>query len=242
MKQKSEVYVLDVLMKNEACHAWCDYLGADFPVVGRYAILGKFNLHAAWEQDFHLECGKKELPALLGCSELGIVGPDEITCSWFHTHGGLGRNIPCDLHNEHVNKLLKDIIINMGPNLTDKALHRSAKSVSILGTIAAQFDLQSGVPVGTSAHSTSSDEADVSRVVSVVQSNSLLTVNIGWIHIAFPKIKLDPLAKLDRKKFTTWIDEKKKQTIKRRALTEEDLSDEYGTDEGDESDDEGSDN
>ena len=46
---------------------------------------------------------------------------------------GLGRNIPCDLHNEHVNKLLN---VNMGPNLTDKALHRSAKSVSILGTIA----------------------------------------------------------------------------------------------------------
>ena len=108
------------------------------------------------------------------------------------THGGLGRNIPCDLHKEHVNKLLKDIIVNMGPNLTDKALHRSAKSVSILGTIAAQFDLQSGVPVGTSAHSTCSDEADVSRVVSVVQSNSLLTVNIGRIHIAFPKINSIP--------------------------------------------------
>ena len=99
-------------------------LGQISPVVSRYAILGKFNLHAAWEQDFHLECGKKELPALLGCSELGIVGPDEITCSWFHTHGGLGRNIPCDLHNKHVNKLLKNIIVN--------------KSVSILGTIVAR--------------------------------------------------------------------------------------------------------
>ena len=54
------------------------------------------------------------------------------------------------------------------------------------------FDLQSGVPVGTSAHSTCSDEADVSRVVSVVQSNSLLTVNIGRFHIAFPKINSIP--------------------------------------------------
>ena len=34
-----------------------------------------------------------------------------------NAHGGLGRNIPCDLYNEHVNKLFKEIITNMGANL-----------------------------------------------------------------------------------------------------------------------------
>ena len=29
--------------------------------------------------------------------------------------GGLGRNIPCDLHDEHVNKLIKEIVQRMGP-------------------------------------------------------------------------------------------------------------------------------
>ena len=37
-----------------------------------------------------------------------------------NTKGGLGRNIPCDLYNEHVNKLIKQIIANMGPILTKK--------------------------------------------------------------------------------------------------------------------------
>lgn len=43
-----------------------------------------------------------------------------------NTRGGLGKNIPCDLHNEHVNKVIKEIINNMGSNLTKEALQRSA--------------------------------------------------------------------------------------------------------------------
>ena len=34
---------------------------------------------------------------------------------------GIGCNIPCDLHNEHVNKLIKEIVGNMGSNLTEEA-------------------------------------------------------------------------------------------------------------------------
>lgn len=43
-----------------------------------------------------------------------------------NTLGGLGKNIPCDLHNKHVNKLFKESITNMGPNLTDEAIQRAA--------------------------------------------------------------------------------------------------------------------
>lgn len=42
---------------------------------------------------------------------------------WNHTvntHGGLGRSIPCDLHNKHVNEVIKEIILNMGANLRTK--------------------------------------------------------------------------------------------------------------------------
>lgn len=36
-----------------------------------------------------------------------------------NVHGGAGRNIPCDLFNEHINKLFKEIIASMGANLTE---------------------------------------------------------------------------------------------------------------------------
>ncbi len=73
------------------------------------------------------------------------------------TRGGIGRNIPCDLHSEHVNKLIKQVITNMGGNMTDDALKRSARSVSTLQALCHKFDKCSGVPFGTHSHSTRSD-------------------------------------------------------------------------------------
>ena len=67
--------------------------------------------------------------------------------------GGIGRNIPCDLFNEHMNKLIKNIIINMGSNLTEDSLQRAARSVSSLSLISERFDEESNVPCITSAHS-----------------------------------------------------------------------------------------
>ena len=61
-----------------------------------------------------------------------------------NTHGGKGRNIPCDLHNEHVNKLYKEIIGNMGANFTEFASTRAARAVSSLERLALGFERQTG--------------------------------------------------------------------------------------------------
>ena len=52
-----------------------------------------------------------------------------------NTHGGPGRNIPCDLYNEHVVRLVKGVITSMGANLTEKALQRAVRSVSTLHSV-----------------------------------------------------------------------------------------------------------
>ena len=106
---------------------------------------------------------------------------------WDHfinTKGGEGRNIPCDLHNEHVNKLLKHVIVNMGSNLTD-ALQRAAMSVSMLNAISLQFDRCSGVPIGSHAHSTKSDVQDVTRVASSVWQHKIFVVREGRAHSSY---------------------------------------------------------
>ena len=59
---------------------------------------------------------------------------------FINTHGGSGRNPPCDLHNEHVNKLFKEIVCNMGANFTEEASTRAAHSVSSLEKMAKTFD------------------------------------------------------------------------------------------------------
>ena len=51
---------------------------------------------------------------------------------FINTRGGKGQNIPCDLHNEHVNRAFKDIIRNMGANFTKEASTWAARSVTSL--------------------------------------------------------------------------------------------------------------
>lgn len=152
--------------------------------------------------------------------------------------GGIGKNIPCDLYNEHVNRLVKHIIQNMGPNLTESSLQRAARSVSTLHSICSAFDTQTGVPHGTVAHSTRPDTHDVLKVVSTVLSNHLLTPTPGRKHSVFPKLHLDPLHTWDIRKTKSWIEKKKKDYSKyRRCMYSEYEGDDDGTDGNTEQDD-----
>lgn len=131
-----------------------------------------------------------------------------------NTKGGLGKNIPCDLYNEHMNKLIKIIIRNMGSNLTERALQCAVRSVATLDMMCHKFDRESDVPHGTSAHSTRPDIDDIKQVVSVVLTEKVLTKIDGREHKSFPKIHTNPLHKWDLKKTILWIETKKKAYMK----------------------------
>ncbi len=130
---------------------------------------------------------------------------------FINTHGGLGRNIPCDLHNEHINKLYKNIISNMGANFTKTASTWAARSVSSLHRISMAFDKQTNIHREATAHSTRSDEKDVKTVVAVLQKAEVLSVIVNRSHRMFPKFSPDPLHQLNREKMSTWIKRKAKE-------------------------------
>lgn len=65
--------------------------------------------------------------------------------TWGHfvnSYEGLGRNIPCDFHNEHVNKLIKESINHMGANFSQKAMTKIARSVTYISTVTNRLDQQ----------------------------------------------------------------------------------------------------
>lgn len=129
-----------------------------------------------------------------------------------NTRGGLGNNIPCDLYNEHVNKMVKSIIQNMGSNLTETSLQRAVRCISPLHTICKNFDAATNIPVVTSDHKTKSEAMDIGKVVSVVLQHDLLKKQKDpRKHQFFPKISLNPLQQLERKNVKTWIEKKKKE-------------------------------
>ena len=128
-----------------------------------------------------------------------------------NTRGQMGTNIPMDLYNEHVVKMVKKIIRCMGPNLTEKALQRAARSVSAINNICKQYDRESCVPVTSSRHSTLSTARDIGLVVDDVMSNKLLEVIPNRSHAKFGDMKLNPLWNFNKEKALEWIAKKKRE-------------------------------
>ncbi len=105
--------------------------------------------------------------------------------------GGRGTNIPCDLHNEHINRSVKGIINHMGANLSESAVRRAGQSITMIEDIINNFDKCTNVPYQSSTHSTRSDEKDVMKIVGVVKRNKLLHFN--------------PLSHLKKQHLLHWI-------------------------------------
>ena len=136
-----------------------------------------------------------------------------------NTHGGQGRNLPCDLHNEHINKLYKAIISNMGANFTKAASTWAARSVSSLERLSTGFDRQTGIHPEATAHSRRSDEKDVKIVVDVLRKAKVLVVIENRAHRMFPKFSTDPLHKLKREKMIQWIKRKAREYTRSETAT-----------------------
>ena len=57
-----------------------------------------------------------------------------------HGHGMKGRNIPCDLRMEHINRLCKDAVYALQASKTASAIVRVGKSLEPLSHLLEQFD------------------------------------------------------------------------------------------------------
>ena len=61
------------------------------------------------------------------------------------THSSPGRNIPEDLHQEHLNRLVKESIRGLGANKTEAAITRVGKALGSLFPVIQRFDEENGV-------------------------------------------------------------------------------------------------
>ncbi len=86
---------------------------------------------------------KYALEALRIQVQLATLSVHQLTWGRFvNTHGG---NIPCDLHNEHV-------------NITETASTRAARSVTTISHLVESFDSEMGIHPESSAHSRKSTQ------------------------------------------------------------------------------------
>ena len=119
--------------------------------------------------------------------------------------------MPCDLHNEHVNCVFKEIIGNMCSNFTQEASTKAARAVSSLAKMAKRFDDQTTIHPQATAHTRKSDDKDLNLVVKVVIDSKCLQKIHNRCHSNFPGMKLNPLHKFKRDEFDLWVKSKMKQ-------------------------------
>ena len=188
---------------------------------------------------------KYALEALTLLFQLIVLPPPlvhQLTWGRFvNTHGGPGRNIPCDLFNEHVNKAFKSVVETMGANFTELATTRVARSITTIKRLSTQFDEQIGIHPEASKHATKADKDDVMKVVKVVLNEKLLHVVPGRRHVNFAELSTNPLKQLDWDKLHTWIKQKAMHTMKLRGLVTGVLPTTDEDDEGSNSDEDSSD-
>ena len=97
-----------------------------------------------------------------------------------NVHGLPGRNIPLDLHMEHLNRLAKGAMKNLGPNKTrQKSITRVGRCLGILHPIVEEFDAENCVQSGSSKPKKPSAVPDVSMVVQDLMASQAFTVCAG---------------------------------------------------------------
>ena len=102
-----------------------------------------------------------------------------------NTQGRVRKNIPLNLHQEHLNRLCKTSIESLGANRTDDAIIRSGKVLGTLhSSVLEQFDddnLMSDVS-GAPAY-----KRDLNSIVKELQQSNVFKDIPGRQHASFPK-------------------------------------------------------
>ena len=130
-----------------------------------------------------------------------------------NTQGGKGKNIPADLHMEHLNRVLKDGIRGLGANKTDRAITRLGKCIDSVDQVLTNFDVHHNVHTTSDYHTAASLQKDIDIIVEELSKNVRpFSHTKGRCH---KKIKVTKhLTKtLDKEVFQSWMGNKWKQLL-----------------------------
>ena len=85
-----------------------------------------------------------------------------------NTQGLPGRNIPCDLYMEHLNRVLKEAVAGPGANKTPNALVRVGKVIEIIDCVAKSFDEEHSLGEHSGKHKVVNFDKDMTSVIKIL--------------------------------------------------------------------------
>ena len=123
-----------------------------------------------------------------------------------NTHGHAGKNIPVDLHMEHLNRNLKRMLHQLGSNITPETVQRASKALGAVDAVCCNFEEVTEIPVGSSHHSKPPQDRDVTKMVEQLETEQVFANKGNRQHRGFKKH--EPLmSSIDWEKMKDWIKE-----------------------------------
>ena len=104
-----------------------------------------------------------------------------------NTQGLPERNIPSDLHLEHLYRIFKDAIQGLGRNKTVKSITKLGKAKDTLSPVLSRFVEDNKVTsTRSSAHNPPSVKQDVNLILDQLQQSEVFNNITGQKHKSFP--------------------------------------------------------
>lgn len=153
---------------------------------------------------------------------ISLLTPQQANCLvWNRTvsnKGGAGSNISLDLRMEHIVHLLKELLANLGVNLTPEAATRCSSAVKSVEDLLSTVDSQLEVRRPSGRHTVSRSKADFEAIVKELHDRGEVFANRPQDkreYTCFRQFKTTMLGNLNYTKLNSWINRHKKEWSKR---------------------------
>lgn len=122
-----------------------------------------------------------------------------------NVHGLKGRNIPMDLHMEHLNRELKCAIKHTGSNVAEKTIQRVGLCLRQLLEIKSNFDRTSGLNQNAGWHTSRSQLKDLGTLIEELKKAEVFHNEEKRKHSEFKSFKSNVAGSLNRKELEEWL-------------------------------------
>ncbi len=120
------------------------------------------------------------------------------------THNAPGRNIPCDLHQEHLNRIVKDGIRRLNTNKTDNMILKLGKTVGMISPLLDNFDECNNVKKPSGLHNAPGFSEDLNKIIEHLKKYTIFSYQKGRSHQTFPNPR-DTLHSFNKNAIIDWI-------------------------------------
>ena len=131
-----------------------------------------------------------------------------------NTSGHVGKNIPMDLHMEHLNRDLKSAIGHLSSNVNKPTIDRIGKSLRKLAVVKENFDACSEIIQDSGYHSTPPLSKDLKKVLDELRKKCVYKRIPGRKHSQFPKMKGNIIGTVEKGKLDLWLKDYYKKLLR----------------------------